>query len=63
MRVTVCELSNEPQQLSRDWIIEPEEADVLAVTSAAQPFATLDIDLGIADQAQKTYPRYVLDAG
>ena len=63
MRVTVCELSNDPQQLARGWVIEPEEADVLAVTSAAQPFVTLDLDLRIADQAQQTYPRYVMDGG
>jgi len=63
MRVTVCELSNEPQQLARGWIGEPKEADILAVTSAAQPFVTLDIDPGIADKAQQTYPRYVMDGG
>lgn len=45
------------------WIVEPEEADILAVTSAAQPFVTLDIDPGIADKAQQTYPRYVMDGG
>jgi len=63
MRVTVSELSNEPQQLARGWIVKPEEADILAVTSAAQPFVTLDIDLCVADQAQQTYPRYVIDGG
>lgn len=45
------------------WIVEPEEGDILAVTTAAQPFVTLDIDMRIADQAQQTYPRYVMDAG
>lgn len=33
------------------------------MTSTAQPFVTLDIDLRIADQAQQTYPRYVLNDG
>lgn len=45
------------------WIIEPQEGDVLAVTSAGKPFVTLDIDVRIADQAQQTYPRYVTDPG
>ncbi|MEO1368346.1 MAG: carbon-nitrogen hydrolase family protein, partial [Acidobacteriota bacterium] len=41
------------------WIIEPEEGEVLGVTSADAPFLTLDIDLGVADLAKSTYPRYV----
>ena len=43
------------------WIIEPNEGKVLGLTSPEQPFLTLDIDLGEADRAKKTYPRYVLD--
>ncbi|MEM1181476.1 MAG: carbon-nitrogen hydrolase family protein [Acidobacteriota bacterium] len=43
------------------WIIEPEEGDVLGVTSADRPFLTLDIDLTVADTAKSTYPRYVKD--
>jgi len=43
------------------WIIEPKEGKVLGLTSAEQPFLTLDIDLAEADRAKKTYPRYVLD--
>jgi predicted amidohydrolase len=43
------------------WIIEPGEGKVLGLTSPAQPFLTLDIDLKEADRAKKTYPRYVLD--
>jgi N-carbamoylputrescine amidase len=43
------------------WIIEPEEGEVLGLTSAEQPFLTLDIDLSIADHAKRTYPRYVRD--
>jgi len=40
------------------WIIDPA-GDVLAVTSAANPFATRDIDLTTAAKARKSYPRYV----
>jgi N-carbamoylputrescine amidase len=43
------------------WIIEPNEGKVLGLTSPEQPFLTLEIDLGQADKAKKTYPRYVLD--
>lgn len=43
------------------WIIEPEEGDILGVTSADEPFLTLDIDLDVADRAKTTYPRYVVD--
>jgi N-carbamoylputrescine amidase len=43
------------------WIIEPEEGEVLGVTSQEQPFLTLDIDLKVAETAKRTYPRYVLD--
>ena len=43
------------------WIIEPEEGQVLGVTSGDHPFLTLEIDLSIAEAAKKTYPRYVSD--
>jgi N-carbamoylputrescine amidase len=43
------------------WIIEPEEGKVLGLTSAEQPFLTVDVDLTIAEKAKSTYPRYVLD--
>ena len=43
------------------WIVEPEEGEILGVTSAQDPFLTLDIDLGVADTAKSTYPRYVVD--
>jgi N-carbamoylputrescine amidase len=43
------------------WIIEPEEGQVIGLTSAADPFLTLDVDLASADHAKTTYPRYVLD--
>lgn len=41
------------------WIIEPEEGQVLGLTSAGDPFLTLDLDLGAAEHAKETYPRYV----
>jgi N-carbamoylputrescine amidase len=43
------------------WIIEPEEGDLLGVTSPTSPFLTVDIDLEAADRAKHTYPRYVPD--
>jgi N-carbamoylputrescine amidase len=42
----------------RGWIIDPA-GDVVAMTSAAEPFATRDIDLTSAAKAKSTYPRYV----
>ena len=41
------------------WIIEPEDSNVLAITTQSRPYATLEIDPGLADYAKKTYPRYV----
>lgn len=49
------------QWAGRGWIIEPEEGDTLALTSRSQPFITLDIDLQVADNAKRTYPRYVAE--
>jgi len=43
------------------WIVEPEEGEVLGVTSQKQPFLTMEIDLKSAETAKNTYPRYVLD--
>jgi N-carbamoylputrescine amidase len=40
------------------WVVGPE-GDVLAVTSRERPFATVAIDLGEAERAKQTYPRYV----
>src|SRR5690606_35970815 len=38
----------------RGWIVEPEEARVLGLTSQEQPFLTLEIDLQAAEQAKRT---------
>jgi N-carbamoylputrescine amidase len=43
------------------WVIEPEEGDVLGVTSTVEPFLTVDIDLDIANGAKASYPRYVAE--
>jgi N-carbamoylputrescine amidase len=40
------------------WIIDPA-GEVLAITSAGEPFATREIDLVQAAAAQQSYPRYV----
>lgn len=42
------------------WIISPD-GNVLGLTSPEQPFVTLDLNLGRAREAKKTYPRYVED--
>lgn len=44
------------------WIVDPT-GDVLAFTSAAEPFATRDIDLTSAAKAKDGYPRYVFTRG
>lgn len=40
------------------WVISPD-GDLLARTSAAQPFCTVDLDLNAAAAARSTYPRNV----
>ena len=48
-----------PEWGGAGWIIEPEEGEIMGQTSSAQPFLTLDIDLKVAENAKRTYPRYV----
>jgi N-carbamoylputrescine amidase len=43
------------------WIIDPA-GDILAITSAAEPFATREIDLARAAKARDSYPRYVFES-
>ena len=43
------------------WICDPDGV-VLATTSRANPFVTLDLDLAQAELAKTTYPRYVDDS-
>ncbi len=49
------------QWAGRGWIIEPEEGDILAMTSPSQPFITMDIDLQVPEGAKKTFPRCVAE--
>ena len=41
------------------WVIDPE-GEQLAVTTAEQPVAVVDLDLGRAAAAKASYPRYVV---
>jgi len=43
------------------WIIEPEEGEILGLTSSDDPFLTVDVDLVRADHAKTTYPRSVTE--
>lgn len=43
------------------WVISPD-GDLLARTTAQQPFCTVALDLGAVAQARGTYPRYVFNA-
>lgn len=47
--------------LGGSTIVEPD-GEVLARTTPTSPFATVTIDLELAESARATYPRYVLDA-
>lgn len=40
------------------WVVGPD-GQVLALTTATKPFATVRIDLAQAERAKHTYPRYV----
>jgi N-carbamoylputrescine amidase len=42
------------------WVVGPD-GDVLAVTSRERPFLSVEIDLAAAEQAKRSYPRYVSD--
>lgn len=42
------------------WVVGPD-GEVLASTSSGEPFATVDIDLVLAEKAKSTYPRYLFD--
>lgn len=50
--------TSRPQMGGQGWIIAPE-GRVLGLTSRDQPFVTTDIDLHVAREAKRTYPRYV----
>ena len=42
------------------WIIDPQ-GTILAQTTRDAPFATVDIDMSAAAEAQCDYPRYVFN--
>lgn len=42
------------------WVVDPE-GQLLATTSEAAPFVTVEIDPAVADRARSGYPRYVAD--
>jgi predicted amidohydrolase len=42
------------------WVVDPD-GKVLATTSKARPFATVEIDRAVAERAKKTYPRDSLE--
>jgi len=44
------------------WITEPDGGTVLGKTSGTSLFLTRDIDLQAAEDAKKTYPRYVKES-
>ena len=48
----------QPPMGGQGWVVDPDGV-VLGVTSTAMPFLTVTIDLGAADAAKQTYPRYV----
>jgi len=48
-----------PSLGGQGFIVGPE-SNVLARTSPEEPFATVDIDLGEAERAKRTYPRYAI---
>lgn len=42
----------------RGWVVDPD-GEVLGVTSAGEPFLTLEVDPAEAEAAKSSYPRYV----
>jgi N-carbamoylputrescine amidase len=42
------------------WIVGPD-GDVLGQTTQKKPFLTVEVDLNKAEQAKRTYPRYVIE--
>ena len=56
----VSSRSHPSEMGGQGWIIDPE-GEVLAITSAQKPIISLAIDLGKAEEAKNTYPRYVKD--
>jgi N-carbamoylputrescine amidase len=49
-----------PDLGGQGWIVGPD-GDVLGLTTQKKPFLTVEVDLKKAEEAKKTYPRYVPD--
>lgn len=49
----------QPPMGGQGWVVGPD-GEVLGVTTTAQPFLTVDLNLAEAVRAKQTYPRYVL---
>ena len=48
-----------PQFAGTGWITEAEGGKILGLTSRDEPFLSMEIDLSIAENAKRTYPRYI----
>ena len=46
---------------SHAWIVHPEEAEILDVSSSERPFITQTVNLNDSNAAKSSYPRYVLE--
>jgi len=54
--------SAEPQHGGLGWAVDPE-GEVVALTSRATPWVTVELDLDEAEAAKSRYPRYVPELG
>lgn len=59
-RVTVADDGDGTTFGGGGWLVDPD-GTVLAETSRAQPFTTVDVDLAAAERAKDTYPRRAFD--
>lgn len=56
----VSPMGSTPTFGGQGWVVGPD-GEVLALTSADQPFISVEIDLQLAELAKHTYPRYVIE--
>jgi N-carbamoylputrescine amidase len=56
----ISQTGEDSDQGGVSWIIDPD-GELLGATTVQKPFLTLDLDLSLAEQAKRTYPRYVND--
>ena len=64
MKITVCKLPNDFTVFEHAWeqlVSHASNEGSEMVLLPEMPFASLNVDLGGAEKAKKTYPRYVLD--